>query len=145
MTEITASVSLKKKIELCKGLQLIAQSADFFKEDKKLLKSLAGALKKQKKMCANSDYPMTEADRSEVNLLVCDLGEIVLKLAKVKKISDFQVWNGRLCNFVENVTKKLDEMSRQLKEIQGETVAGQARKVLDKVVETVKKNLKGEN
>ena len=138
MTEITASVSLKKKIELCKGLQLIAQSADFFKEDKKLLKSLAAALKNQKKTCATSVYPMTEADKSEVNLLVADLGEIVLNLAKVKSVSDFQVWHARLVNFVENITKKLDEMPYQLKEMEGETVATQAKKVFDKVVETAK-------
>ena len=138
MTETTVNVSLKKKIELCKGLLLVAQSADFFKEDKKLLKSLASALKNQKKKCANSVYPMTEADKSEVFLHVSDLGEIVLMLAKVKSVSDFQVWNGRLENFVKVITEKLDAMALELKKLEGETVAGQAKKVFGKVVETAK-------
>ena len=145
MTELTANVSLKKKAELCKGLLLIAQSADYFKDDKKLLKSLAAALKNQKKACANSVYPMTETDKSEVFLLISDLGEIVLKLAKVKKVSDFQVWNGRLINFVSNLTNKLDAMTRELKIIDGETVSTKVKKAIDNVVETVKKNLKGQD
>ncbi|MCH5152357.1 MAG: hypothetical protein J1F68_00145 [Clostridiales bacterium] len=138
MAEVSASVSLKKKIELSKGLLLIAQSADFFKEDKKLLKSLAGALNNQKKKCANSVYPMTEIDKSEVFLLVSDLGETVLKLAKVRNVSDFQVWHGRLYKFTQDLTAKIDEMDSQLKAMEGETVAAQAKKVLDKVVESAK-------
>lgn len=142
MTEITATVSLKKKIELSKGLLLVAQSADFFKEDKKLLKSLAVALKKQQKTCANSVYPMSEADRSEINLLTCDLGEIVLNLAKVKQVSDFQVWNARLDTYTDNIAKKLEVMSRKLMESEDHTVATQVKNVQDNVVETVKKKRK---
>ena len=114
MADISVSVSLKKKIELCNGLQLIAQSADFFKEDKKLLKSLARALRKQRKSCAKSVYPMTETDKSEVFLFVSDLGEIVKNLAKVKRVLDFQVWNGRLVNFVVNLKEKLNAMALDL-------------------------------
>lgn len=138
MAEVSAKVSLMKKMELCNGLRLIAQSADYFKEDKKLLKSLAGALKNQRKKCANSVYPMTEMDKSEVYLLVSDLGEIVLMLAKVKSVSDFQVWNGRLTNFVSTITEKLDDMAFEMKKFEGETVAAQAKKVFEKVMDTAR-------
>ena len=105
---VTDNVSLKKKIELFNGLLLVAQSAAFFREDKKLLKSLASALKTQQKQCANSVYPMTESDRSETLLLISDLREIVYRLARVRKVADFRVWSGRLDNFVKDVTSRLD-------------------------------------
>lgn len=142
MPQYVEKVSNLKLPELYKGYVLVAQTAEYYIDNKKLLKSLYRFARKNARQLGKSRLPLNEDDLQEACRVTSEMCEALLKLSKVKRVNDFNVWKGRLVDSREKLQRASERLAPQEDDInrQASSVNGAVGATVAQGDETVKKN-----
>lgn len=123
------NVGVSKKIELFRGYLLIAQTAEFYIDEKKLLKSLHKFISKEVVKVEKKFFPLSEQDKVELFYVLSDLCEALGKLSAAKTVDEFNIWRIRLASCRKNICSEIDKI---------ESTSSQAGKIVEAMVDKAK-------
>lgn len=129
--DLQDKVSAEEKLNVCRRLLCVAQTANCYTEDKKTLKKLVAVVKRERKAHAKTSYPLTEEHSSQIEELILMLFRSVKRLRKARTMLDYREGMQTLADTLrlleEQIQADSDELLNYARE-QDSAQAGESQK-----------------
>ena len=102
-----AELSLTEKVKLLSKILLLAQVAESYSENKKVLSYLKKTALEESKLLDKSKYSLTEEDGKSASKLIAEFVSVLTDLSKAKTVDDWRPASKALDVYIEKLTAQL--------------------------------------
>ena len=123
MAQKFKNVSLGKKVDVLKQLLLIAQTTESFASDGKMLKALAGALKRLEKKLWKTKFPFDDEDAVNAIDFTTGLAGIVRRFRRANRVDKYRTASASIKGYLTNLGKAIEETEENMRVLEEAALA----------------------